>query len=114
MTQGETLPPTIINVVVNSVVRNWVSVMVDQVGGQDWHGWEGRHQSTLFYMDDSMVASLDRGWLQEDFSILILFDWVGLGNNVKKTVRMVFRPCQAVRTQLEASHERHMTGAGLS
>ena len=31
--QGEPLSPTIINVVVDSVVRHWVLVIADQVGG---------------------------------------------------------------------------------
>ena len=33
MMQGEPLYPTIINVVVDSVVRHWLLVMADQVGG---------------------------------------------------------------------------------
>ena len=62
-----------------------------------------------------MVASSYRGWLQGYFSTLVgMFNWVGLGMNVSKTVGMVLRPCQAVRTQLEAAYERNMTGAGIS
>ena len=115
VTYGYPLSPTIINVVVDSVVRHWLLVMADQVGGQDGHRWEVQHQSALLYADGSMVASSDWGWLQRYFSTPVgLFNWLGLGMNVSKTVGIVLRPCQAVRTQLEAAYERNMAGAGIS
>ena len=115
MLQEDPLTPTINNFVVDSVVRHWVLVMAYRVGRKGGRGWEGRHQSTLFYTDDSMVESSDRGWLHGDFSILVrMFDLVGLGTNVRKTVEMVFRPCQAVRTKLEVEYDCNMIGAGLS
>ena len=40
VTQGEPLPPTIFNVVVDAVVRKWISLLEEGVGGQDgWEGW---------------------------------------------------------------------------
>ena len=42
-----------------------------------------------------------------------LFDWVGLRENVEKTVVMVFRPCEAVGTHSETAYERWNMGAGL-
>ena len=35
MTQGEPLSPTIFNVVVDSVVHHWISLVEGGVGGQD-------------------------------------------------------------------------------
>ena len=62
-----------------------------------------------------MIVLSDPVWMQEEFSTLVgLFDWVGLRKNVRKTVGMVCRPCQAAGTQSEAEYERWMTGAGLS
>ena len=62
-----------------------------------------------------MVALSDPQWLQGAFSTLVgLFDRVGLRKNVRKTVGMVFRPCQAEGTQLEAAYWRQMTGEGPS
>ena len=57
VTQGDPLSPTIFNVVVDVVVRNWVTVVI--AGVEEWGecGQEGRHQATLFYTDDGMVAS---------------------------------------------------------
>ena len=62
-----------------------------------------------------MLASSDPGWLQKAFGTLLgLIDWVGPRKNVRKTVGMVCRPCQAAGTQSEAAYEQRMTGAGLS
>ena len=104
VTQGDSLSPTIFNVVVDVVVRHWVYEMVDSVGGQGGRRREGRHQSSIFYMDDSIIASSDLGWLQGAFSTLVgMFDWLGLSKNAGKTAGMVCRPCQAEGTQLETA-----------
>ena len=58
-----------------------------------------------------MVASSDPCWLQGAFNTLVgLFDRVSLRNNVRNTVGMVCRPCQAVGNQLEAAYGRRITG----
>ena len=57
--QGDPLSPTILNVVVDAVVRHWFMLMVEGVEDQGERGQEGRHQNALFYTDDSMVASSD-------------------------------------------------------
>ena len=57
VTQGDTISPTIFNVVVDVVVRQWVKVMVEVAEEQCEHGQEGRHQNALFYADNGMVAS---------------------------------------------------------
>ena len=57
VTQGYPLSPTIFKVVVDAVVRQWVTVMVG--GAEKWGecGQEGRHQNYLFYGDYCMFAS---------------------------------------------------------
>ena len=103
MTQGDPLSPTIFNMVVDAVVRHWVNVMVEGAEERGKRGQEGRHQNSLFYADDGMIASSDSQWLQGAFSTLIgLFNRVGLQTNVRKTVGMVCLPCQATGTQSEA------------
>ena len=112
MKYGEPLSPTIFNVVVDAVVRHWVEEIVESAGGR---GQEGRHQNSLFYAGDGMIASSDPGWLQGAFSTLVgLFDWVGLRKNTGKTVGMVCHLCQAAGTQSEAAYEQQMTGTGSS
>ena len=58
--QGEPLPPTIFNVVLDTVVGHWVQLMVEDAGRR---GKEGRHQNALFYTDDVMLALLYPGWI---------------------------------------------------
>ena len=94
--EGYPISPTIFNVVVDAVVRHWVTDMVE--GAEEWgeHGKESRHQNALFYVDGGMVTLPDPRWLHGAFSTLVrLFDRVGLNMNVGKTVGMVCRPCQA-------------------
>ena len=60
-----------------------------------------------------MVASSDPRWLQWAFDTLVsLFDQVGLRANVRKTVSMVRRPCQAAGTQSAEAYGRNMTVEG--
>ena len=63
VTQGDPLSPTILNVVVDPVARQWVMVMVE--GMEEWgmHGKGGRHQNSFLYADDDMVALSDPRWL---------------------------------------------------
>ena len=106
--QGYPLSPTIFNVVVDAVVRNWVTVMIAGAEERD-----ERHQAALLYLDDGMVALYDPLWLQGAFNTLVgLFDRVGLWNNVGKTVGMVLCPCQAAGNKLEAEYRRRIMGEG--
>ena len=98
--QGHPLSPTIFNVVVDAVVRHWVTVMVGGAEERGVHGQEGWHQVSLFYTDDGMVALSDPCWIQGAYNTLVgLFGRVCLRNNVGKTVIMVCRPCQEVWNQ---------------
>ena len=113
MTQGEPLSPTIFNVVVDAVVRHWVTMSMTKAEKRGERGNEGRHQAALFYADYGMVESSDPRWIQWAFDTLFsLFERVGLWNNVGKTVSTVCRPCQAAGTQSEAAYGRRMTGEG--
>ena len=99
VTQGDPLAPTILNVLVDAVVRRKVTVMVERAGRQNGPGWKGQHQLTLFYAYGGMIASLDTGWLHQDLSTLVgLFDQVDLRMSVKKMAGMVCCPCQAEGT----------------
>ena len=89
VTQGDPLSPTIFNVVVDAVVRHWLTTAVTEAEKRRDRGREGRHQAALFYADDGMLASSDPQWLQWAFTQLVgLFDRVGLNTNCGKTVSM--------------------------
>ena len=93
VTQGDPLYTTIFNVVVDAVVRHWLTVMAKGAEARGERGKEGRHKNSLFYADDSIVASLYPQWLQGAFSTLVgLLDRVVLRTNSGKTVGMVCRP----------------------
>ena len=97
------------------VVRQWVYVMVEGAEDRFQHRNEGRHQNSLFYAVDGMVASPEPQWLHGAVSTLVgLFNRVGLRTNARKTVGIVFHPCQAAGTQTEVAYGRRMKGEGSS
>ena len=113
MTKGNPLSPTIFNVVVDAVVRHWVTGVIADAEERGELGKEGRHQADLFYAEDGMVASSDPRWLQGALNTLVvLFDRVGLRINFGKTVGMVCHPCQAAGNLSEAAYGRRVTGEG--
>ena len=115
MTQGDPLPLTILNVVMDTVVQHWESLVTESSGkkrdddeaGQTVAGrmiWgrddgqrkaEERHvqlkvKAAFLYADDRMVSSTDPVWLQTAFNTPTgIFNRVGLQKNVRKTVGMV-------------------------
>ena len=48
VTQGDPLSPTIFNVVVDAVVRHWVTLAVEEAETRGERGRKGRHQAALF------------------------------------------------------------------
>ena len=71
---------TFFNLVIDNVVRNWISIMVEgklvaHPGMRLAVGWCIR----MFYADDGLVLSQDPKWLQKSLYILIgLFQQYGL------------------------------------
>ena len=113
VTQSDPLSPTIFNVVVDAVVRHWVTMTLEEAEKRGKRGKEERNQAALFYADGGMVALSDPCWIQWAFNALVsLFEHVGLRTNLGKTVSMVCRPCQAVGNQLEEAYGRKMMGEG--
>ena len=70
VTQGDPLPPTIFNVVVDAVVCHWISLVEGGTGGQDGWGRAVLHRAAFLYMDDGLVALIDPVWLQGLFDTL--------------------------------------------
>ena len=115
VTQGDPLSPTIFNVVVDAVVRQWLRLSTQEAEKRGERGRERQHQAALSYADDRMIASTDPRWLQWAFTILVgLFDRVGLKTNQRKTVSMACRPCSAAGNRSEKAYTHTMTGKGLS
>ena len=75
MTQGDPLSPTIFNVVVDAVVRHWLTIAVTEAEKRKERGRVGRHQAALFYADDGMLALSYPQWLKWAFAQFVgLFD----------------------------------------
>ena len=111
LTQGNPIFPTIFNLVVDAVVRHWVTGVIADAEERVRQEKAGRHQPDLFYADNGMVALYYPCWLQGDFNTLVgLFDRVGLRKNVGKTVGMVCHPFQASVNMSEAAYGRRVTG----
>ena len=115
VTQGDPISPTIFNVVVDAVVRHWVTIKVTEAETRREQGREGRHQAALFYADDGMLVSSDPQWLQWAFTQLVsLFDRVGFNTNTGKTVSMTCRPCNTTENWSEELYGRLMAGEGTT
>ena len=91
MTQGYPLSPTIFKAVVDTLVRNWVSMVAGDAGGHDSLVGEVIYRFSFFYMEDCLVASTEPEWLQGTFDTLTgLFKRVGLHTNASEIVGMIF------------------------
>jgi len=66
---GSILGPLIFNIVVDSVVRYWMTIMVDDGGTSAMTGLTVKELLLLFYADDGMIASRDPEWLQEALTV---------------------------------------------
>jgi len=67
---GSILGPLIFNIVVDLVVRYWMTIMVDDGGTSAMTGLTVKELLLLFYADDGMIASRDPAWLQEALTVL--------------------------------------------
>ena len=91
LTQGYLLSPIIFNAVVDTVVRNWVSLVAGYGGVQERLEREVLHRTAFFYMESSLVASTDPECMQGEFETITgLFERVGLQTNTSKTVGMLY------------------------
>ena len=96
VTQGDPLLPTIFNVVIETVIQHWVTVVgVSQEGSeQEVPGRSNQALSAIFYANDGLVSLLECACLQGAFDTLTgPFDHVGLRTNKRKTVSMECWPC---------------------
>ena len=116
VTQGDIVSPTIFNVVVDTIIRYWLTLVSDD-GRDAVEGFsvQVRERQTLFYADDGFLASRSPEFLQQAFTCLIgLFERVGLQTNVDKTKTMTCFPGYIGGRMLSPAYKRRMTGEGES
>ena len=83
ITQGGLASIMIFNVNINSLIRHWSSLMVEEVavvhGGL---GHMGGRSLVMLYADDGILGSQYPEWIQGDLNVLIgLFQRIGLADN---------------------------------
>ena len=75
-----------------------------KTGGRETFTVDGA--SSIFYADKGVVASTNLLWLQTASDMLTgLFDRLGLQKKFRKTVGMVFHPCQALGVQADEAYK---------
>jgi len=112
---GSVLGTLVFDIVVDLVVRCWMTVVVDDGGASAMTGLTVKELLLLFCADDGMLASRHPAWLQEALTALVaLFRHAGIEINVKKTKVMTCHPGFIKTHFSDASHKRRLTGAGPS
>ena len=104
VSQGDPLSPTIFNVIIYAILRNWVIVvtLMDETvdpgaTGTEAFGQDVQHLAAYFYADDGILASTQVAGLQRVLPTLMgVFNQVRLRTNVAKTVSMDCKPCCAL------------------
>ena len=93
-TQGILISPTPFNLMVDTVVRNWLALAVeDQLVDQEVLGLTVGRCLGLFYDNGNMVGLRNPEWIQGTLGVLIrLFRRYGLVANVENSKAITFQP----------------------
>ena len=113
--QGYHLSPTLFNVVVDAVIRHWVTVVAEIEAGTEVLGLLIQYFVPYFYSDNGLAASTQPERLQRVFTVLIgLFCQFGLRTNTRKTVSMACQPCHMPGSILVVVYVRLRRRTGLT
>ena len=89
VTQGGPVSPKIFNIMVDAIVREWISQLVGDEAVSTGLKDAIKILLAIFYADDGYIASRSKEQLQEAIDLLAeLFDRVGLHTNTSKTKGM--------------------------
>ena len=115
-TQDELASTTLFNVTVDSVVRHWLSLMVeDEVVIQYGIVHVVEQSLGVFYIDDGILGSRDLEWLHGKLNVLIrLFRRIGLAANVKTLNTMTCQPGAIISGISEEAFGQNITGKGAT
>lgn len=115
-TQGGLLSPELFNIVLDSVIHEWVHhSFPDNTSVTAGIGRAVSDKLPLFYADDGLIASTDHSWLQTSLNLLTdLFSRVGLNTNTAKTKLMTCFPSASATPMSHHAYKRRMSGEGLT
>ncbi len=115
VTQGGPLSAKLFNIMVSSIVREWIQQL--RVYGEYDEKEFLEYMATffaIFYVDDAYLASWDAEFLQYALTHLVhLFERIGLQTNTTKTQTMICTPGR-IRTQLSTESYRRMQQGQVS
>ena len=104
-TQGDPMPPTILNVVLDTVIIHWDTVVTTTEVGKEGIGKTVKDLEAYFYANNSIIVFPWPERLQRSFDFLTeLFNRFGLLKNMRNMVRMECRPCHIPGVLLEAAY----------
>ena len=113
MTQGKPISPTIFNVVMDAVIRHWVTVVTPTEAGTGGGGLTIIDLLAYLYTENILIASTQQDRLQRSFEFHTdFFNHVRLQVKAGKMVRMVCQTCHAPGGMSEESYERWTTRIG--
>ena len=113
VTQGDPLSPTLFNVVVDTVIRHWLTVVAPTEDGMEGLGLSIRYLLVYFYAGDGLVASTQPERLQGVFDVFTgLFRQVGFRTNTSNTVSMALQPCHVPVRMSSEAYKRWTMGIG--
>ena len=114
-TQGGLASPTLFNMVVDAVIRHWLSLVLNGNGDivENGLGHTVADRLSILYADDGLLGARDDEWLQGSLNVLVsLFRRFGLQANVTKTKAMTCFPGATRQGISPESYARRMTGVG--
>ena len=84
------MSPTLLNVVVENVIRTWPEMTVeDHRVDHDGMGETVGRCLGVFYANNGMVGSRESDWMQHTMNVLVgVFRRYGLAANIKKSHKM--------------------------
>ena len=112
-TQGCSAAPTRFNIIIDKVVRHWLTLVVndDGMATSNGFGMMVNERLAMFCADDGLTASRDPVWLQNASDVLVhLFRRMGLVANVSKTKMMTCYPGSIHSKMPPEAHEQRVMG----
>ena len=111
ITKGDTISPTIFNVVVGAVIICWVTVVEATEVGTEGLGTSVQYLVSYFYTDNGIVTSTQPKRLQREFNDLTdLFYQVIIHTSTCKTVIIACHPCHMPCRMSVVDYDRRSTG----
>ena len=92
VTQGDTISPTIFNMVVDAVIHYWVTLVAGEESGSYGFGRAVQWMEDFFNADDVLLDSPRLVMIQTELDVLRFLNRLVPQKNINKSVGVVFQP----------------------